>query len=146
MRFGTIEPQTKNMKKLNKSQRDHLNALFIENGLAEGDTFISSQFAIITRTGIEKIQAKHGVDVRFEIVSDNPGFVVVKALATVERDGQSYAIETFGEASPQNNRTKFPFAMAEKRALARAVLKIVGLYSHAGVISEDEHHGVENEG
>jgi len=133
-------------KNLTKAQRDRLNALFVENGLDTSDTFISPQFAIITRTGIEKIQANHNVDVRFEIVSDNPGFVVIKAIATTERDGRVYTIETFGEASPQNNRTKFPFAMAEKRALARAVLKIVGLYAHDGVISEDEHHGVESDG
>lgn len=132
------------MKKLTKAQREHLNGLFVENGLTKDDVFLSSQFAIITRTGIEKIQANHDVRVTFEVVSDNPGFVVIKAKATKEIAGRFLRVETYGEASPQNNRTKYPFAMAEKRALARAVLKIVGLYAHAGVISEDEHHGSEN--
>jgi hypothetical protein len=130
-------------KQLSKDERARLNALFVENGLTPNDTFVSSQFAIITRTGIEKIQANHGVEVTFEVVSENPGFVVIKAKATVERDGVTYRVETYGEASPQNNRTKYPFAMAEKRALSRAVLKIVGLYREPGVISEDEHEGLE---
>jgi hypothetical protein len=133
-------------KKLTKSQREHLNSLFVENGLTTDDVFMSPQFAIITRTGIEKIQARHGVVVTFEVVSDNPGFVVIKAKAThVDPNTKNVLkVETYGEASPQNNRTKYPFAMAEKRALSRAVLKVVGLYAHAGVISEDEHHGVED--
>ena len=82
----------------------------------------------------------------FEVVSDNPGFVVIKAKAThTDKETDNVlTVETYGEASPQNNRTKYPFAMAEKRALSRAVLKVVGLYAHAGVISEDEHHGVED--
>ena len=143
MWLGTTE-QPQAMKKLTKAQREHLNGLFVENGLTKDDVFLSSQFAIITRTGIEKIQANHDVRVTFEVVSDNPGFVVIKAKATKQIDGRVFEVETYGEASPQNNRTKYPFAMAEKRALARAVLKIVGLYAHAGVISEDEHHGTEN--
>lgn len=134
------------MKRLTKTQREHLNALFVENGLSKEDVFLSSQFAIITRTGIEKIQAKHKVRVTFDVISENPGFVVIKAKAKKEIDGELFEVETYGEASPQNNRTKYPFAMAEKRALARAVLKIVGLYAHAGVMSEDEHHGNENGG
>ena len=134
------------MKKLTETQRKHLNKLFVENGLTTDDVFMSPQFAIITRTGIEKIQARHGVNVSFEVVSDNPGFVVIKAIAThIDPETRSaLKVETYGEASPQNNRTKYPFAMAEKRALARAVLKIVGLYAYAGVISEDEHNGVED--
>ena len=146
MWFGTVERAqiAKMKKKLTKTQRDHLNALFVENGLATDDVFLSPQFAIITRTGIEKIQARHNVTVTFEVVSDNPGFVVIKAKATKPVDDGVLTVETYGEASPQNNRTKYPFAMAEKRALARAILKIVGLYAHAGVISEDEHHGAEN--
>lgn len=41
-----------------------------------------------------------------------------------------------GEASPKNNKNAYPWAMAEKRAKDRVVLKLVGI--HGLVYSEDE--------
>lgn len=41
-----------------------------------------------------------------------------------------------GEASPKNNKNTYPWAMAEKRAKDRVVLKLVGI--HGLVYSEDE--------
>lgn len=41
-----------------------------------------------------------------------------------------------GEASPKNNKNGYPWAMAEKRAKDRVVLKLVGI--HGLVYSEDE--------
>ena len=46
-------------------------------------------------------------------------------------------IQTFGEAAPMNNQNSYPVAMAEKRAMSRAVLKLAGFYQ-LGVFSEDE--------
>ena len=43
---------------------------------------------------------------------------------------------TYGEASPKNSKVAYPYAMAEKRAVDRAILKLVGL--HGFVYSEDE--------
>ena len=43
---------------------------------------------------------------------------------------------SFGEAAPYNNKNAYPFAMAEKRAKDRVILKLVGL--HGYVYSEDE--------
>tara|TARA_R110002072_G_scaffold296368_1_gene468206 strand:- start:3 stop:680 length:678 start_codon:yes stop_codon:yes gene_type:complete len=43
---------------------------------------------------------------------------------------------SFGEAAPYNNKNGYPFAMAEKRAKDRVILKLVGL--HGYVYSEDE--------
>jgi len=43
---------------------------------------------------------------------------------------------SFGEAAPYNNKNAYPFAMAEKRAKDRVILKLVGLHGH--VYSEDE--------
>ena len=47
--------------------------------------------------------------------------------------------ESFGEATPENTNQKPPYysAMAEKRALSRVVLKIVGAYKY-NVFGEDE--------
>lgn len=37
---------------------------------------------------------------------------------------------SFGEAAPYNNKNAYPFAMAEKRAKDRVILKLVGLAGH----------------
>jgi hypothetical protein len=47
-----------------------------------------------------------------------------------------------GEASPKNNKNNYPWAMAEKRAKDRVVLKLVGI--HGLVYSEDEMPPEEN--
>ena len=41
-----------------------------------------------------------------------------------------------GEASPKNNKNAYPWAMAEKRAKDRVILKLIGL--HGLVYSEQE--------
>ena len=43
---------------------------------------------------------------------------------------------SFGEAATYNNKNAYPFAMAEKRAKDRVILKLVGLHGH--VYSEEE--------
>ena len=43
---------------------------------------------------------------------------------------------SFGEAMPSNNKNAYPFAMAEKRAKDRVILKLIGLSGDA--YSEDE--------
>lgn len=44
--------------------------------------------------------------------------------------------DSIGEAAPYNNKNAYPFAMAEKRAKDRVILKLVGLHGYA--YSEDE--------
>ena len=60
------------------------------------------------------------------------GIAVIKCTATM---GDRKAI-TYGEASPKNCKIAFPFAVAEKRAVDRAILKLIGL--HGFVYSEEE--------
>jgi len=43
---------------------------------------------------------------------------------------------SIGEASPKNSKNSYPWAMAEKRAVDRVILKLVGI--HGLVYSEDE--------
>ena len=60
------------------------------------------------------------------------GIAVIKCTATM---GDMKAI-TYGEASPKNCKIAFPYAVAEKRAVDRAILKLIGL--HGFVYSEEE--------
>jgi hypothetical protein len=125
-------------KKLSPDERNRLKKLFKENGLSPDDVFSHNHFTIITRSGIEKIQAKKNIFVSYEIESLAPDFVVVKAFGEMETAEGAVRVETYGESSPKNNKTSYPVAMAEKRALSRVVLKLAGLYSEPGVIGEDE--------
>ena len=96
------------------------------------------QVAIITRTGIEKIQYNNHIKVKFDMVVIGKVFAVVKATASKGSDEVS--IETYGSAlhgQGGNCRSNYVAEMAEKRALARAVLKLSGAYKY-GVYGEDE--------
>lgn len=125
-------------KQLNPDERARLKKLFTENGLSPADVFVHNHFTIITRTGIEKIQAKKKISVSYQIEKLDPAFVVVKAFAEMDTEEGEVRVETYGESSPKNTNNSYPVAMAEKRALSRAVLKLAGLYSEPGLIGEDE--------
>jgi hypothetical protein len=126
---------------MNNTQKERLQSLATENGLNKDHFFKSPQgFVIITRQGIERIQAHKGIRVTYEVVSlsDDLKHVVIKATGEMSRpDGLPVTMETFGESAPDNTRQKYPVAMAEKRALSRVVLKLSGLYE-VGVFGEDE--------
>ena len=51
------------------------------------------------------------------------GVVAIKCTASL---GKAKVI-TYGEATPKNNKNGYPYAMAEKRAVDRAILKLIGI-------------------
>jgi len=115
-----------------------LRELFVANGLVKGEDTHELKFGgrgltIITRNGIEKIQYHNNIRVEYTVEKMEPEFVVIRAFASKG----DVRVETFGEASPSNTKQSYPVAMAEKRALSRAVLKITGFYKF-GVFGEDE--------
>lgn len=129
-------------RNLSEGQRKRLAELFRENGLDPEDVFVSNHFTIVTRTGIEKIQAKKNISVEFIVESLQPDFVVMRAIGTMaesdEEGSTIHVVETFGSATSKNNRNPYAVEMAEKRALSRCVLKLCGLYREKDVIGEDE--------
>lgn len=118
--------------------RKELEKLYRDNGLAPEDIFKikfgSREIPIVTRSGIEKIQAKNFIQVQYELCSTDLSNIIIKATARMK---DKLPVESFGEASTKNTKQLYPVAMAEKRALSRVVLKIVGLYSE-GHFGEDE--------
>ena len=119
-----------------ETNKQKLNRLYGEYNLSTDDVFKHKLgFAIITRTGIEKIQAGIGLNVTYDVVSmsDDHKCVVIKATGRMNET----LVESYGEATPENNRMSYPVAMAEKRALSRVVLKAAGFYA-LGVYGEDE--------
>ena len=140
-----VQQQQEHEETMTTNKKDFLNELVKKNHLnIDEDIFRKAirgkEMAFIKRSGIEKIQFTNDIRVRYEVIAMQPDYVVVKAIATkYETNTDDMVVESFGEATPENTNQKPPYysAMAEKRALARVVLKICGAYRH-GVYGEDE--------
>jgi len=82
---------------------------------------------------IAGVKKKISIDDLSEIETNSEkGIVVIKCKASLDK----MKVITYGEASPKNTRNAYPYAMAEKRAIDRAILKLIGL--HGFIYSEDE--------
>ena len=119
--------------------REKLKALYEKYELTKDDVFKHQHYLIITRQGIDKIQAMERLEITYEVVNCEPKYCVVKAYAS-KGDAK---IQTFGSALKGTNHkdgncnTWYVMEMAEKRAMSRAVLKLTGFYE-LGVFGEDE--------
>ena len=122
--------------------REKLVELYKKYGLAKEDVYKHQHYVIITRQGIEKIQAKENISISYEVIRCEPNFAVFKAIACIKTKIET-SIETFGSALKGDNykdgncNSWYVAEMAEKRALSRAVLKLTGFYE-LGVFGEDE--------
>lgn len=120
-------------------KKEKLTELYHKYKLEKDDFFKHQHYTIITRAGIDKIQALEQMSVSYEVVQCAPNYAVFKAYA--EKDGKK--IETFGSAfkgenyKDGNTNSWYVAEMAEKRAMSRAVLKLTGFYE-LGVFGEDE--------
>jgi hypothetical protein len=120
-------------------KRDKLLKLYKKYGLSQDDVFKHKHYLIITRSGIEKIEAKEDIIVNYECIKSEPNFAVIKATGILgdrkmETFGSAYKGATFQDG---NTNTWYVAEMAEKRAFSRIVLKLTGFYS-LGVFGEDE--------
>ena len=125
---------------MKETKKEILNRLFVENNLTSEDVFKHQHYTIITRSGIEKIQANMKIYIEFVVIKCEPNFAVVKAKGEITDEK---FIQTFGSAlkgksyTDGNTNSWYVMEMAEKRAMSRAVLKLAGFYS-LGVFGEDE--------
>ena len=85
-------------------------------------------FIIVTRAGIEHICRVAKVTVTytpvFEWSDPEKSRYVIECTARMG----DVTTTSYGECAPANNRNPYPVAMAEKRAMSRAVLKLTGFY------------------
>lgn len=117
------------------TKSEMLNELYIKYNLNREDVFKSPQgWTIITRSGIDKIQAEADIDIDYEVVEYNPGVSAAVKGISFWNDRK---IVSFGEANEKNCRQSYVLAMAEKRAMSRIVLKLTGFYA-LGVFGQDE--------
>ena len=71
---------------------ERLKELYLRYELTKDDVFKHQHYVIITRSGIDKIQAKEKISIHYDVVNCESNFCVVKANATA---GDT-AIQTFG--------------------------------------------------
>ena len=122
--------------------REKLLELYKKYDLQKDDVYKHQHYVIITRQGIEKIQAKENITITYEVVKCETNFAVFKANAYLSVKPNTI-LETFGSAlkganyKDGNCNSWYVAEMAEKRALSRAVLKLTGFYE-LGVFGEDE--------
>ena len=117
--------------------KEILRKLYTDNSLTKDDVYKDKRgFAIITRSGIEKIQANNEIAVTYEVVKAELDNCIVKATSLI-REGDEWIpkIETFGSATKDNCRQPFRMEIAEKRALARVIIKTM---NYTNVLGEDE--------
>ncbi len=119
--------------------KEKLTELYKKYSLTKDDVFKHQHYIIITRSGIDKIQATAKINISFDVIKCEKDFCVIKANGK----HNDLVIETFGSAlkgkdfSSGNTNSWYVMEMAEKRAMSRAVLKLTGFYE-LGVFGEDE--------
>ena len=112
-----------------ETKRDKIVKLYKRYMLDAEDVYKHNHYTIITRSGIEKIQAFENIKIDYDVITCEPSFATIKATASKEEA----TIQTFGSAlhgtGGSGNCTSWYVAeMAEKRAMSRAVLKLTGMY------------------
>jgi len=120
-------------------KKEKLIELYKKYNLTQDDVFKHQHYVIITRTGIEKIEAQENIEINYQMVKTEPNFAVVQAYGklndrSMETFGSAYKGATFKDG---NTNTWYVAEMAEKRAFSRIVLKLTGFYA-LGVFGEDE--------
>jgi hypothetical protein len=118
-----------------QDQRTILNNLYKEYELTKADVFSHRHYVLITRSGMEKIQAKSGILSKMELVSGGPQHAIIKGVFANPNTQEE--AETFASANPDNSTSAYYAEMAEKRCLSRGILKLLGLYA-LGFFGDDE--------
>ena len=77
--------------------REKLLDLYKKYELTKDDVYKHQHYVIITRKGIEKIQAKEKISINYEVIKCETNFAVFKAIAFINSK-PSVLIETFGSA------------------------------------------------
>lgn len=123
---------------------EKLTELYKTYNLTKDDFFKHQHYTIVTRQGIEKIQAVEGIEIQYEVIECTANFAAVKATTK-----KPMLIETFASAlkggsfRDGNTQSWYVLEIAEKRALSRIVLRTIGLYKE-GFFAEDESEDFQN--
>jgi hypothetical protein len=82
---------------------------------------------IINHNALERVAVQENISWSIEVLNFAPD-VVVKATAT--HPNTKVTIESLGEAGPKTTKNAYLYAMAEKRAVDRCVLKLLNAHAY----------------
>jgi len=85
---------------------------------------------VILHKALEKVAAHKGITFDAPVVIESSVEKKMVVMLVTGRFGDKVEW-SFGEAAPYNLKNNYPFAMAEKRAKDRVILKLVGLHGDA---------------
>jgi hypothetical protein len=88
----------------------------------------------VKHSALEVVAAKAGIRFDMPQIIEARGGEGVAAVCVQGQLGERF-IWSIGEASPKNCKNAYPWAMAEKRAIDRVILKLVGIH---GLVYSDE--------
>ena len=74
--------------------KEKLKEKYIKYELTKNDVFKHQHYIIITRSGIEKIQALENIHINYDVIKCEHNFASVKATAIKDQN----TIQTFGSA------------------------------------------------
>ena len=113
----------------------------ISNLLREVGANSTDVWEVRKNTWVVKHKALERIAAHLDIKFDSPKIIHADmesrqvAIEVSGRAGENTAW-SIGEAAPYNNKNAYPFAMAEKRAKDRVILKLAGI--HGDAYSEEE--------
>lgn len=133
--------------KRNATLPEHLSKLIVACGLDpaidKGSVWNCHGTPVILHAALERI-ADH-----VNIVFEPPQIIEAQsqakiAVVCVRGNMDSLTAWSIGEATPANNKNEYPWAMAEKRAKDRVILKLIG--ASGFVYSEEEADSLKKSG
>lgn len=95
---------------------------------------------LVKHSALEIVAAKAGIRFDMPQILEAHGGDGVAAVCVQGQMGEQFEW-SIGEANPKNSKNAYPWAMAEKRAKDRVILKLSGI--HGLVYSEEEMAGAE---
>jgi hypothetical protein len=113
---------------------EHVKELAEKHGLSKADIWDCHGTWVIYHRALEAAAARAGVKwLPPQLVETDSGKAVSLIATGMLGDHLEWSV---GEASPKNNKNAYPWAMAEKRAKDRVILKLLGFAGE--VYSEEE--------
>lgn len=140
-------------KAYQKFQKEVFRRLFDEYKLdKEADLIQHPHYFLIARSGIEKLKNQANINVQYKVIyaSDKAIYlhVVGKMYKKDEHHGKQVVDkieETFASASAETSTSKYYPEMAEKRGMARVVLKLLGMYELGAKGEEELENGEDSD-
>ena len=112
----------------------------------ESSTWDCHGTAVVKHHALEKIANMYNINFDNPIVieTDIKNKCVAIMVKGYHNKGSAGKVEAWsiGEATPYNNKNIYPYAMAEKRAKDRVILKLIGI--SGDVYSEEEGDNLKN--